>query len=136
MNKKFFHLSLFVIISGLGLLQLFMVSSVRAQCAPSTNALANGEVCRLENPLGVGQKGTTEVTGLINIVIKAALGIIGGLTLLMFVWGGFQWLTSAGNPEKVSAGSQTMIWAVIGVVLVLASYILLSTFLEYLSGKA
>lgn len=136
MNKKFLYLFLFVIITGLGLVQLFAVSSAQAQCTSPTSTFANGGECRLENPLGTGQKGTTEVTDLINIIIKAALGIIGGLTLLMFVWGGFQWLTSAGNPEKVSAGSQTMIWAVIGVVVVLASYILLSTFLEYLSGNA
>ena len=108
----------------------------KAQCAPGGGALANGETCALENPIGVGQKGTTEVGDLINQIIKVALGIIGALTLLMFVWGGFQWLTSAGNPEKVSAGTQTMIWAVIGVVLVLASYVLLSTFLSYLTGKS
>jgi uncharacterized membrane protein YidH (DUF202 family) len=87
----------------------------------------------LENPIGSGQKGTTEIGSIINTVIKAALGIIGGITLLMFVWGGFQWLTSAGNPEKVAAGTQTMIWAVIGVILVLASYVLLATFLNFLS---
>lgn len=86
------------------------------------------ETCKLENPIG-----ETEVTGLIRRVIVAVLGIIGALTLLMFVWGGFQWLTSAGNPEKVSAGTQTMVWAVIGVLIVLFSYVLLSTFLNFLT---
>lgn len=136
MNKFFSHLFLLFIMGGFFLTRLPIVLPAQAQCSSPTSTLANGGECRLENPLGIGQKGTTEVTDLINTIIKAALGIIGGLTLLMFVWGGFEWLTSAGNPEKVSAGSQTMIWAVIGVILVLASYILLSTFLEYLSGKA
>jgi len=94
--------------------------------------LTNGqEVCTLENPLE-GEK--TEVVVIIGTVIKAALGIIGALTLLMLVWGGFQWLTSAGNPEKVKSGTQTMVWAVIGVILVFASYLLLSTFTNYLTG--
>ena len=105
----------------------------QTNCRPSTDPNSIGqEICSLENPIGIGAKGTTEVSGIINVVIKAALGIIGAVTLLMFVWGGFQWLTSAGNPEKVAAGTQTMIWAVIGVFLVLSSYILLSTFLSFL----
>ena len=88
------------------------------------------EICKLENPLKSG----VEVTDIISIVIKSALGIIGALTLLMLVWGGFQWLTSAGSAEKVKAGTQTMVWAIIGVILVFASYILLSTFTDYLTG--
>ena len=89
-----------------------------------------GEICKLENPIPA-----TEATDIIKIVISAALGIIGSFALLMLVWGGFQWLTSAGNPEKVSAGTQTMVWALIGVMVVLASYVLLSTFLDFLTGK-
>lgn len=91
----------------------------------------NQEVCKLDNPLANDK---TEATQIIATVIKTALGIIGALTLLMLVWGGFQWLTSAGNPEKVKMGTQTMVWAVIGVLLVFASYMLLSTFLGFLAS--
>ncbi|TSC83673.1 MAG: membrane protein of unknown function [Parcubacteria group bacterium Gr01-1014_13] len=89
------------------------------------------EICSLENPLAGN---VTEATTIISTAIKAALGIVGALALLMLVWGGFQWLTSAGNPEKVKSGTQTMIWAIIGVVLVFASYLVLSTFTSYLTG--
>lgn len=86
---------------------------------------------KLANPL----KGdTTDINDIIGNIIKGALGVMGSLTLLMLVYGGFQWLTSAGNAEKVSAGTQTMIWAVVGVAVVLASYLVLSTFTEYLTG--
>ena len=52
--------------------------------------------------------------GVYGNIVKYALGLVGSLTLLMLVWGGFQWVTSAGNAEKVNKGSQTMIWAAIG----------------------
>lgn len=106
--------------------------------APTTNEDAtssctfNGqgqETCKLENPIEA-----TEVTDIIRIVITAALGLIGAFTLLMFVWGGTTWLLSAGNPEKVSAGTQTMVWAIIGVMVVLLSYVWLSAFLRYLTS--
>lgn len=86
----------------------------------------------LANPLSSGQ---TEVAPIIGIIIKAAMGIMGALVLLMLVWGGFQWLTSAGNPEKVKKGSQTMIWAVIGLFLVLSSYLILDAVLKALRGE-
>lgn len=93
----------------------------------------NGEKCtNLENPLA---SKTTEVTVIIGGVVKYALMIIGSLTLLMFVWGGFQWLTSAGSSEKVEKGTQTMVWAAIGVALVFSSYLILTTYLDYLTGK-
>lgn len=88
-----------------------------------------GKVC-IENPLGGNR---VEFTAIAGTIIKGLLGVIGSLTLLMFVWGGFQWLTSAGNAEKVEAGSKTMIWAVIGVLLVFSSYFLITTFTKFLS---
>lgn len=100
--------------------------------APTAPTPADPGVVKLDNPLSSG----TSATSIIAIVIKSALGIIGALTLLMFVLGGFEWLTSAGNPEKVKSGTQTMVWAIIGVILVFASYILLSTFINYLTGTA
>jgi hypothetical protein len=89
-----------------------------------------GYTC-LTNPLSGNP---TQVPEILGRVIKAAMGIIGSLALLMFVYGGFQWLISAGNAEKVKTGTQTMVWAAIGVILVFSSYLLLDTFIEYLTG--
>ncbi len=94
----------------------------------------NRECLALENPIGSGKTGITDVNVLLGTLIKAALGIVGSLTLLMLVWGGFQWLTSAGNAEKVKKGTQTMIWAIVGVALVFSSYIILKTFTDLLTG--
>ena len=50
------------------------------------------------------------------------LGIVGSLALLAFVAGGLMWMLSAGNPEWVTRGKQTIIGAVIGLVVVFTSY--------------
>lgn len=84
----------------------------------------------LDNPLKVNT-----APELIGVIIQGALGVIGALVLLMFVWGGFQWLTSAGSPDKVKKGSQTMIWAGIGAVLVFSSYIILNAVLKAIRGE-
>lgn len=92
---------------------------------------SSGEI-RLVNPLS---SGATDLPVILGQVIKGALGALGSLALLMLVWGGFQWLTSAGNPEKVKKGTQTMVWAAVGVAIALASYFLVSTVIKALSGS-
>jgi hypothetical protein len=94
-------------------------------CPPGTPP---GQTC-LKNPLGK----TTDANQLIGTLIKAALGVVGSLTLLMIVLGGFRWLTAAGNAEQIESGTKTIVWAVIGLFLVFASYLLLSTFTTFLT---
>jgi O-antigen/teichoic acid export membrane protein len=63
------------------------------------------------------------VTNIYNF-IAMAVGIIG---VLMFLVGGFQYMISAGNKAVSGEAKKTMINAIVGIVLVLAAYIFLST---------
>lgn len=59
---------------------------------------------------------------LIATVIKTLLAFLGALATLMFIYGGFMMITSGGNPEAVQKGQKTVVWAIIGLVVVLSSY--------------
>ena len=50
------------------------------------------------------------------------LGILGSLVLIVIVWGGFLWLTSAGNSERIEKGKTAMRGAVIGLVIVFVAF--------------
>jgi len=63
------------------------------------------------------------VTGIYNFAAMA-VGIIG---VLMFLVGGFQYMISAGNRGMSGEAKKTMINAVIGIILVLGAFLLLST---------
>lgn len=91
-----------------------------------------GQCIKLVNPL---VSDTTDLNVIFGTIIRVALSIVGSLTLLMLIWGGFQWLTSGGSPERVKKGTDTMLWAAIGVFLVFSSYIILITFTNFLVGK-
>lgn len=60
-------------------------------------------------------------------VLKLIWGIIGSLALVMFVWGGFLWLTARGEDEQVKKGWDTLINAVIGLVIILGSWVIINT---------
>lgn len=76
------------------------------------------EKVSLDNPLG--EKTTPQK--LIGRVINAILGVVGSLTLLMFVYGGLTLMTAAGNTEKVDKGRKIITWAAVGLIIIFASY--------------
>ncbi len=63
------------------------------------------------------------------------LGISGSIALLMVVWGGFQYLTSAGNKTQVSAGTQTMVNAVIGLLIIFSSWMIVNFIMASVIAK-
>lgn len=54
-------------------------------------------------------------------IAQLILGLSGALVLVMFVWGGFQWLTAFGDPKKVDSGKTIIRNAIIGLAIVLVS---------------
>lgn len=110
-------LLLFLFIGAL----LFGISTQVFAATPDgggSNSACTADGCKLSNPLGEG----TTVQTLIGKVIKATLGVVGSLALLMFIYGGFTWMTAAGASDKVTKGRDTLVWAVLGLVVVFSAY--------------
>lgn len=73
--------------------------------------------------------------GLAIIITNTLLGITGSLALLMFVYGGFTWVTSGGSSDRVAKGKQILTQSVIGVIIVLTAYLLVDFVLKTLTGS-
>jgi hypothetical protein len=74
---------------------------------------------KLPNPLGASTDSVQKVAG---GVINSILGIIGSIALIMFIYGGFTWLTSGGSAENVKRGREIIVWAAIGLIVIFLSY--------------
>jgi len=70
--------------------------------------------------------GITDPNILINRIIKAVVGVTGSAALVIFIYGGFLWLTSMGDASKVKEGTNAMKWAAIGLAVIFSSYILIN----------
>lgn len=101
--------------------------------SPSSPSGASGGTINLADISPVGAATAPEIIG---NVIKAVLGIIGAFALFMFVYGGILMLTSAGNQEKIKKGKDVLIWAIIGLMVILGSYVLVSFVITGLKGDA
>jgi uncharacterized membrane-anchored protein len=54
------------------------------------------------------------------------LGIVGGLSVLFIVYGGFLYVTSSGNQQKVETAKKTLTYAILGLVLVVLAGLIFS----------
>ncbi|MCX6745535.1 MAG: hypothetical protein NTX00_00785 [Candidatus Parcubacteria bacterium] len=59
---------------------------------------------------------------LVASVIKAVLGLSGAVFFVLFIYGGFMWMTAAGQPEKIGAAKKVLINAIIGMALIALAY--------------
>jgi hypothetical protein len=64
------------------------------------------------------QSGTGGVGTLIDEVITVFSWLVGGISVIMIIYGGFRYVTSGGNDSSVSGAKNTIIYALIGLVIV------------------
>lgn len=76
----------------------------------------------IQNPLPAFS-GPGSIPILIGMVLRALFGIIGTVALVIFIYGGFLWLTAFGEEQKVKKGWDTMIWAGLGLGVIFGSYV-------------
>jgi len=69
-----------------------------------------------------GLAGSSSLSEIITMVIKALLYLSGVIAVVMVIVGGFWYMTSAGNTEQAEKGQTALTNAVIGLIVVLLSY--------------
>ncbi len=95
-----------------------------------------GNSVKLVNPIQPPKTGplacqnNTNIKCIVGNAIKIALGIVGSITLVAFVYGGYNWLTSAGDDEKIRIGTNALMYATIGLFIIFGAYAILNTILK------
>ncbi len=113
---------------GLGMaLPIAVPAMVNAQPADMTtipNAVCTGATLNVDTPntCAVATDGAGEnVNGLIADVINIFSIVVGVVAVIMIIVGGFQYITSAGDSNKVGNAKNTILYAIIGLVIVALS---------------
>ena len=107
---------------------IILISIIAVLVLPSF-ALAESQ--SLGNLIKVGAEGDvppyTAVTEnsmaeIIAMVIKAFLGLLGIIFLILIIYAGYNWMTAQGDEEKVTKAKETLQRAVIGLIIIIAAY--------------
>jgi len=81
------------------------------------------------NPLN-GQAKSLSLYEVVGLLVRGILGITGVLAAVFIIWGGIQIVFAAGNEEKVGKGKETLLWAVIGLVVASGGYVIVGYILS------
>jgi len=140
MFKKFFQKILLTTAIGV----LLMAPAALAEgilpqaTAPAGNAEAVSACAKYLETHPGGNCGNYSLNDIMRVFINVSnwiLGVVGSVALLFFVYGGFVFIFSGGNEEKVKQGKQILIGAIIGLVIVFASFLIIKFSSELLGAK-
>jgi len=66
--------------------------------------------------------GTADLKETVINVINWVLGLLGIIAVIMILVGGFQWMTAAGNEEKVEKAKKVISAAIVGLIIILLAW--------------
>lgn len=68
---------------------------------------------------------------LVNNIFNVVLALAGAVAVAFIVWGGVQYTLSQGDTGKIKKAKDTLLYAIVGVIVVMFSFVILN----YVIGK-
>ncbi len=68
----------------------------------------------------------TDIREVVALIINALLGFLGILFTVLIIYGGFLWMTAAGNDQQIEKARKILTQATIGLLIVILAYALSS----------
>lgn len=117
------------ILIGLGLATgIFLISAVpvMAQTSPDiTGGLCAGVNLDVNNPdCDAGDDAVTKINNLIRRIINLLSLIVGIVAVIMIIIGGLRYITSGGSDTGVTSAKNTILYAIIGLIIVALAQLL------------
>lgn len=72
--------------------------------------------------------------GIFNQITSVALGIIGAVSVIMLIWGGLRYIISGGDSKKITDAKNTILYAIIGLIIAVLSYAIINFVLNSISN--
>ncbi|MEI6288436.1 MAG: hypothetical protein WCP18_02560 [bacterium] len=66
----------------------------------------------------------TNLKKAINNIIQVALSFLGLIAVVIILYGGFMWMTAAGDAGKVDKAKKLITAGIIGMIIILSAYII------------
>lgn len=76
----------------------------------------------------------TQVENFIKSVIKVMSGLAGLIATAFFVAGGFGYITSSGNPDRLEKSKHTLLYSGIGLAIVIAAFVISNIVTDLATG--
>jgi hypothetical protein len=78
---------------------------------------------------------TTKINNMVHTVVNLLSAVVGIVAVIMIIVGGFRYITSGGNDTSVTAAKNTILYAIIGLVVVALAQIIVRFTLSKLTNS-
>ena len=95
-----------------------IVAAVTPIIVPSASAQFTKGIEAARTP----EMSTKPIGTTIGNVVNVFLYFVGAIAVIIMIWGGFQYITSSGDSQKATTAKNTIMYAVIGIIVVVLSY--------------
>ena len=80
--------------------------------------------------------GLFEDGGIFQTITNTLLFLLGAISVIMLVYGGFRYATSGGNQDSVNAAKNTILYAVVGIVVALIAFAVVQWVIGAIGGSS
>lgn len=101
-----------------------MLIAMSAVLVSAGSAQAAIERPRVPNPVGDTNFGSVFFT-----IINGLLLFAGAVAVLFLIIGGFRYVVSAGNPDQVEGAKKTILYAILGLIIIFIAFLLVQVLL-------
>lgn len=101
-----------------------------ADCTTPTECVQQGVT-----DVGGTKTGTTDLTDNIKVIVNILLFILGAIAVIMIIIGGIRYTTSNGDASATKGAKDTILYAVIGLVVAILAYAIVNFVLSAFAGK-
>ena len=78
----------------------------------------------------------TGTGGVFTTIVNTLLFIIGAVSVVMLIWGGIRYTTSAGSSSAVTSAKNTIMYAIVGLIIAFLAFAIVNWVLAGIGGGA
>jgi hypothetical protein len=134
--KKLFSLAMLSVLALSALSSFVSAPVAYAQLTPSPSKLCGGTNCPVVNNPGNISGGRDGIVALIISAAQLLTFIFAAVAVLFLVWGGVQYVTSGGDDGRVKNAKNTILYAIIGLVITIVAYAIVGVISNLLTTGA
>ena|SRR5581483_1879866 len=95
-------------------------------------SITSGQTCQPTTT----STGTSKINNLITTIVNIFSAVVGIISVIMIIVGGFQYITSGGDTGKVGTAKTTIIYAIVGLIVVAFAQFLVQFVLNKVAGTS
>lgn len=139
MIKKLNTFAASLILSAMLLIGLAVPALAQTAQDQINNGLCAGSNLQFtENPGQcnvAGTDATTKINNIVHTIVNLLSAVVGIVAVIMIIVGGFRYITSGGNDASVTSAKNTILYAIIGLVVVALAQIIVRFTLSKLTNS-